>query len=101
MELEPSEQELFQFLLEDSGMAAFTTGRYKLLSGCGLTANGLTLLDTSAGGGSSDALNVSICARSALIVVRKNSSRAWQVRGIAEGAEKSSVTLVGTVLNDY
>lgn len=59
------------------------------------------LFDTSPAGENSDALNVSICAGSALIVVRKNAARLWQVRGIADGATQSSVTLVGTVLNDY
>ena len=59
------------------------------------------ILDTSPAGETSDALNVSICTGAALIVVRKNAARAWQLRGVAEGAEKSSVTLVGTVLNDY
>ena len=59
------------------------------------------ILDTSPAGETSDALNVSICTGAALIVVRKNAARVWQLRGVAEGAEKSSVTLVGTVLNDY
>jgi protein-tyrosine kinase len=59
------------------------------------------ILDTSAAGESSDALSVSVCAGSAMIVVRKNTARIWQVRGVADGAVQSSVTLVGTVLNDY
>jgi chain length determinant protein tyrosine kinase EpsG len=59
------------------------------------------ILDTSPSSESSDALSVSVCAGSAMIVVRKNTARVWQVRGVADGAVQSSVTLVGTVLNDY
>ncbi len=59
------------------------------------------LLDTSSAGETSDALNVSVCCGAALIVVRKNASRTWRVRGVADGAAQSSTTLVGTVLNDY
>lgn len=59
------------------------------------------LLDTPAAGDTADALTTSICAGGALIVVRKNSARAWRVRGIAEGAALSNTTLVGTMLNDY
>jgi len=59
------------------------------------------ILDTSPAGANADALSVSICAGSAMIVVRKNTGRVWQVRGIADGVALSSVTLVGTVLNDY
>jgi chain length determinant protein tyrosine kinase EpsG len=61
----------------------------------------IVLLDTPAAGEVSDALMVSICARAALIVVRKNSARAWRVRGVASDAVLSSSTIVGTVLNDY
>ncbi len=59
------------------------------------------LLDTPPAGATSDALAISMCAGSALIVVRKNSARAWKVRGIADGAAQSSTTLLGTVLNEY
>lgn len=59
------------------------------------------ILDTPAAGESSDALVVSVCAGAAIIVVRRNRARTWQVRGVADGAVQNSVTLVGTVLNDY
>ncbi len=59
------------------------------------------LLDTPAAGETADALATSMCARSALIVVRKDSTRSWRVRGIADGAAQKSTTIVGTVLNDY
>lgn len=59
------------------------------------------LLDTPPAGATSDAMTISLCAGSALIVVRKNAARAWKVRGFADGAAQSSTTLVGTVLNDY
>ena len=59
------------------------------------------LLDTPPAGATSDAMTVSMCAGSALIVVRKNAARAWKVRGIADGVAQRSTTLVGTVLNDY
>jgi receptor protein-tyrosine kinase len=61
----------------------------------------VVLLDTPAASETGDALTVSTCAGAALIVVRKNAARVWRVRGIAEGAAKSSATLVGTVLNDF
>jgi chain length determinant protein tyrosine kinase EpsG len=59
------------------------------------------LLDTSSASATPDPLNVSMCAEAALIVVRKNAARVWQVRGIADDAAQSSATLVGTVLNDF
>jgi protein-tyrosine kinase len=59
------------------------------------------LLDTSPAGENSDSLAVSMSAGSALIVVRKNTARSWQVRGMADGAARSSSVLVGTVLNDF
>jgi chain length determinant protein tyrosine kinase EpsG len=59
------------------------------------------LLDTPAAGEWSDAQTVCLRARSALIVVRKNATRAWRVRGVADHAARSSTTLLGTVLNDY
>ncbi len=59
------------------------------------------LLDTPAASESSDAQTVSLRAGAALIVVRKDATRVWEVRGIADRAARSSTTLVGTVLNDY
>ena len=39
----------FQFLLQDTGMAAVAVGRYRLVSRSGASTNSLFLLDTSAG----------------------------------------------------
>jgi chain length determinant protein tyrosine kinase EpsG len=61
----------------------------------------IVLLDTPAAGGSSDAQTASLRAGAALIVVRKNTTRVWEVRGIADRAAQGSTTLVGTVLNDF
>jgi protein-tyrosine kinase len=61
----------------------------------------IILLDSSAAGEATDALSVSMCARAALIVVRKDSARSWQVRGIADGAARTSTTIIGTVLNAF
>jgi hypothetical protein len=36
-----------------------------------------------------------------LIVVRKNASRAWRVKGVADHAVQTSATIVGTVMNDF
>ena len=59
------------------------------------------LLDTAAAGETSDAQTVTICAGGALIVVRKNASRRWRVRGVADHAVQTSATIVGTLLNDF
>jgi hypothetical protein len=37
----------------------------------------------------------------ALIVARKNASRAWRVKAIAEHAIQTGVKIVGSVMNDY
>jgi receptor protein-tyrosine kinase len=58
------------------------------------------LLDTPAAGETADAQTVTMRVGCALIVVRKNASRAWQVRGIADHAAQTHTTIVGTVLND-
>ena len=59
------------------------------------------LLDTPAAAENADAQAVTMRAGSALIVVRKNATRAWQVRGIADHAVQTNITIVGTVLNDF
>lgn len=59
------------------------------------------LFDTPAASESSDAQTICMRAGAALIVVRKNATRVWRVRGITDGAAMGSTTLVGTVLNDY
>jgi hypothetical protein len=40
-------------------------------------------------------------AGAALVVVRKNSSRTWRVRGISESVAQAKATIVGAVLNDF
>jgi protein-tyrosine kinase len=59
------------------------------------------ILDTPATGDTADAQTVTMRAGSALVVVRKNVSRAWRVRGIADNAAQTSATVVGTVLNEF
>jgi protein-tyrosine kinase len=49
----------------------------------------------------SDAQTIALRAGTALIVARKNSSRAWQVKGVSESVEHASAVVVGTVLNDF
>lgn len=61
----------------------------------------VVLLDTPAAGEFSDAQAICMRAGSALIVVRKNATRVWRVRGISDGAAMGGATLIGTVLNDY
>ena len=62
---------------------------------------GVIVLDTPAAGDYSDAQTICARAGSGLIVVRKNATRVWRVRGITDGAAMGTATLVGTVLNDY
>ena len=59
------------------------------------------LLDTPAAAENTDAQTATTRAGSALVVVRKNASRVWQVRGIADNAVQTDVTIVGTVFNDF
>ena len=59
------------------------------------------LIDTPATGGSPDSMLISTFAGSALIIVRKNAARVWNVRGIVDGAMQTSTTLVGSLLNDF
>jgi len=40
-------------------------------------------------------------AGAALIVVRKNATRMWRVRGVSNTVAQASATVVGTVLNDF
>jgi receptor protein-tyrosine kinase len=59
------------------------------------------LLDTPAVAEVGDAQSVTMRAGAALIVVRKNATRMWQVRGIADNTNQASATVVGTVLNEF
>lgn len=59
------------------------------------------ILDTPAAADTADAQAITMRAGGALLVVRKNASRSWRVRGIADHAVQTSATIVGTVLNDF
>jgi receptor protein-tyrosine kinase len=59
------------------------------------------IVDTSAAADTTDALSVSMCAKGALIVARKNVSRFGRLRAVTENSLHSRATIVGTVLNDF
>ena len=59
------------------------------------------LLDSPAAAEYADAQILSVRAGAALIVVRKNATRTWQLRGVSENLAHASTTVVGTVLNDF
>lgn len=59
------------------------------------------LLDTPCASEHADAQTVAVRAGAALIVVRKNSTRSWGVRGVSERMTHASATVLGSVLNDY
>jgi protein-tyrosine kinase len=61
----------------------------------------IILIDTPAASGCADAQTIAVRAGAALIVVRKNFTRMWRVRGISNTMVQTSATVVGTVLNDY
>ena len=59
------------------------------------------LLDSPCATVSVDAQTISVCAGAALIVVRKNTTRSWRVRGMSENVSHASATVIGSVLNVY
>jgi chain length determinant protein tyrosine kinase EpsG len=59
------------------------------------------LLDTPAASEYADAQSLAVRAAAALIVVRKNATRMWKVRGVSETVVQTNATVVGTVLNDF
>ena len=61
----------------------------------------ILILDTPAAADTADAQTITMRAGGALLVVRKNASRFWRVRGIADHAVETSATIVGTVLNEF
>jgi protein-tyrosine kinase len=61
----------------------------------------VVLLDSPSAADYADAQTIALRAGSGLIVARKNSSRAWQVKGVSESVALASATVVGTVLNDF
>jgi protein-tyrosine kinase len=59
------------------------------------------LLDSPAAAQYADAQTVAVRAGAALIVARKNATRMWQVCGVSDTVSQASITVVGTVLNDF
>ena len=59
------------------------------------------LVDAPASSESADAQMIAVRAGAAVIVVRKNSSRAWRVQGVSENVSDGKATVVGAVLNDF
>ena len=59
------------------------------------------LFDSPAAAEYADAQILSVRAGAVLIVVRKNATRTWQLRGVSENLAHASTTVVGTVLNDF
>jgi chain length determinant protein tyrosine kinase EpsG len=61
----------------------------------------VVLLDSPPASTTADAQILAVRAGAALIVTRKNASRAWRVQGISDKVLEAKATIVGAVLNDY
>jgi len=61
----------------------------------------IILIDSPNATETADAQTIAVRAGAALIVVRKNASRMWQVRGVSDTVAQASTNIVGTVLNDF
>ncbi len=59
------------------------------------------LLDSPCASEHADAQTIAVRAGAALIVVRKNATRSWGVRGVSERMTHASATILGSVLNDF
>jgi chain length determinant protein tyrosine kinase EpsG len=59
------------------------------------------LLDSPAATDYADAQTLAVRAGAALIVVRRNATRVWQVRGVSDLVAQGTTTVIGTVLNDF
>jgi receptor protein-tyrosine kinase len=59
------------------------------------------LFDSPAATEFADAQTLAMRAGAALIVVRRNATRMWQVRGVSDLVAQGSANVVGTVLNDF
>ncbi len=59
------------------------------------------IFDTPPAANAADAQTVTMAVGCALIVARKNRSRVWRVRAVADGSVQTSAAVVGTVLNDF
>lgn len=61
----------------------------------------VTLIDCPAACDCADSHAIAVRAGAALIVVRKNASRMWRVRGVSETVAQASTVVLGAVLNDF
>lgn len=61
----------------------------------------VVLLDSPAAAHYADAHTVAVRAGAALIVVRKNATRRWQARGVADTLSQASATIIGAVVSDF
>lgn len=61
----------------------------------------VVLLDSPPSSEHSDAQTIAVRAGAALIVARKNFSRAWRVQGITDAVDHANATIIGTVLNEF
>ncbi len=59
------------------------------------------LLDSPPAGQAADTQAIVVRAGAALVVVKKNSSRTWKVRGVTDSVAQAKATIVGSVLNDF
>ena len=59
------------------------------------------LIDSPATSESADAQMIAVRAGAAMIVVRKNTSRAWRVQGVSEDVADGKAAVVGAVLNIF
>ena len=61
----------------------------------------VVLFDSPPAASTADAQILAVRTGAALIVTRRNASRAWRVQGISGKVLESKATIVGAVLNDY
>ena len=61
----------------------------------------IILLDSPAAAEYADAQTLAARAGAAIIIARKNVAKMWRVRGVSDSVAHASVTIVGTVLNDF
>ena len=61
----------------------------------------VVLLDSPAAAETADAQTLAVRAGAALVVVRKNSTRTWRVRGVSDSVAQAKAAIVGAVLNEF
>jgi chain length determinant protein tyrosine kinase EpsG len=59
------------------------------------------LIDSPPAAETADAQTIVVRAGAALIVARKNTSRAWRVQGISDSVAQAKATIVGSVLSEF